>query len=337
MFEDASDLEMQIPNYNVGFFISTSSEGKVTVWDCHVGDVYSCPMTDLRSIPDQDMLDNNELLRDLKVLFFKKEGQKAMTDGKDQIDLGGVVLYEEEPWTVMEIEPDGAVHLFNAGKILKVDKGKLRSVDADHQIQWTEKNETMEQFPKSLTKFCWTWFQNADTDELHFISSINSDRITCFSTITAKSMTIGYSLCRRVSEQFSTLLNKLPEFKRFRNAVMQGQDPEKIWKYRNLTTERSKTKALDRLDKEGIKARFLDEELKYGVKDEDLIDKVTQLEVAMNEEYNVVYDERDDLVKIVPDSLNPQNITHIKEEPVAKNTIFGGMGIMGILLLLLFL
>ena len=73
------------------------------------------------------------------------------------------------------------------------------------------------------------------------------------------------------------------------------------------------------------------------MKDEDLISKVEQLEVAMNEEYNVVYDERDDLVKVVPESLNPQNITHIKEEPVTKNTIFGGMGIMGVLLLLLFL
>ena len=254
-------------------------------------DISELPTDDIRSIPDQNALDDNEFLRDLKLLYFKKEGTEALAKTKDEVAVGKEVKFGDKIWDILEFEPIKKVlHLVRDNEVVQTTLDPIKSFDADNQLTWLTGKST-EQFPNTLVKYNYCWIRTNGTENLAVVKRINSTQIGAVTCKDGKYDVFPASSCHHVSDQFAELIVDLPEFRRFQRQVIQDVKISAIFRYRHLLSQSLQDRELDLLDKDGTKSRFFTERKTYGNVDYDLSEKVKEMELAFNEKYEVMEDE----------------------------------------------
>ena len=301
MFGSEMDMEEKIPNYDVGFYINHSTDDMSVVFDCRKGTVTRVHTTELRSVPNQDSLDGNSFLADLKSLYFQKKGPSALSTNKDMIEIGKEVLFNGSLASVLEFEPvKKAVHLINsAGQIVETTVNEIRGVDQEHQLTWLGKQGNSG-FPTTIMQYGFCWYMPDGDETLCCVKSINSGVVDVYFCTTALRKVVDDTMLRPVSEKLAELFTKLPEFRRFKTDLIYNRTPPRIWNYRHLCTESTEHREVDKVDRTGIDTRYKNEIKNYGVVDPDLQAKLEEFEVAYNEKGKVEYSERDRKYKIVP-------------------------------------
>ena len=88
--------------------------------------------TAIRAVPDQDKLDNNQFLTELKMLYFKKEGAPSLALTQNEVSIGKEVRFQDKIWDVLEFEPvKQAVHLIRDNKVVKTALSAIKGFDQD--------------------------------------------------------------------------------------------------------------------------------------------------------------------------------------------------------------
>ena len=292
MFDDVADLGLEIPNYDVGFFIKYTDNERAVIFNAKKGKVQTVPDTDLRSVPDQDQLDKNEFLRDLKLLYFKKEGTAALAEGDSQIEIGKGVNFKDQLWRVLELEPvKQVVHLVKGNEIVKTALNTVKGFDQDNQLTWLTDLAT-ESFPDTLVKLDFCWLTGDDNQELCVLKNLTNSDAEVVKCIDGTFHQVVPRSLHSVSDKLRNLLVKLPEFRRFRNDVRFGESkPMAIWSFRHLCTQSDVHRGVDTGDRVAIRKRFEEERKLWGTVDNDLGLKLKQFELAYNEKADVEFNE----------------------------------------------
>ena len=294
MWEDADDgNQIEIPNYNVGFFINYTRDGtRALVFDCREGDVSKeISVDDIRSIPDQNTLDQNEFLRDLKLLYFKKEGATALAKTKDEVAVGKNVKFEDAIWDILEFEPiKKVVHLVKDNKVVQTTLDTIKSFDAQNQLTWLTDLGT-ESFPESLVKYNYCWVRGETFEDLGLVTRIDSRQVAVRLCKDGKTQILPEIACHHISDKFAELIVDLPEFRRFQRQVIQKVPTTPIWRYRHLIQQSLVDREVDKVDRDATKSKLQIERATYKVDDLDLSEKVKEMELAYNEKFEVMADE----------------------------------------------
>ena len=93
----------------------------------------------------------------------------------------------------------------------------------------------------------------------------------------------------------------VPEFRRFRNAIINDFKPYKVFTFRHLCRQSHQNREVDKMNKEKIQLRYDQEKKVFGVVDPDLEDKVREMELAYNEAMEVYDDEG--ILRVAPADL----------------------------------
>jgi hypothetical protein len=291
MFDDMGDLEIEIPNYDVGFFIKYTRENRSSVFNAQKGKIMEVADTDIRSVPDQDRLDENKFLRELKALYFKKEGPNSLAETKDQVSVGKTVKWKDKIWEVLEFEPvKQAVHLLRDNEVVKTALSTIQGFDQDNQLTWLH-GGSKESFPHSLVKFGFCWKTGDENQDLCVLKEMNGTLSIVFTCIDGKQHELPTMQLSPASDKLTSLLTKLPEMRRFRNDVIFRAKPMAVWTFRHLCTQSDAHRAIDKLDKVGLKQRFDEENKMFQTVDYDLTSKIKEFELAYNERAEVVRNE----------------------------------------------
>ena len=298
MFDDIGELELEIPNYDVGFFIKYSRENRSLVFNAKKGKVMEVADTDIRQVPDQDKLDENQFLRELKLLYFKQEGYNSLAETKNQVSVGKEIKFKDAIWRVMEFEPvKQAVHLIKNNEIVKTTLDTIQGFNQENQLTWL-RGESKESFPQSLTKFGYAWITGDTNQDLAIVAEINGNLSIVYKCIDGERSRLPTASLRPASDKLTSLLTKLPEMRRFRNDVRFGASPTPIWTFRHLCTQSDAHRSVDKLDKEELKSRFNEERKVFKEVDYDLSEKIKEFELAYNERAAV--EENEEGFRIVP-------------------------------------
>jgi len=301
MFDDIGELELEIPNYDVGFFIKYTRENRSSVFNAKKGKIMEVADTDLRSVPDQDRLDQNKFLRELKALYFKKEGYNTLAETKEQVSIGKSVKFKDKIWEVLEFEPvKQAVHLLKGNEVVKTALNTIKGFDQDNQLTWLYGN-SKESFPHSLVKFGFCWKTGEDNQHLCVLKQMDSSMSIIYKCVDGSKQQVPTMQLSPVSDKLASLLIKLPEMRRFRNDVIFGAKPMSVWTFRHLCTQSDAHRAVDKLDKVGLKKRFDEERKVFKTVDYDLTDKIREFELAYNERAEVIKNEEG--FEIVPANI----------------------------------
>jgi hypothetical protein len=301
MFDDIGDLELEIPNYDVSFFIKYTRENRSSIFNAQKGKIMEVPDTDIRSVPDQDRLDENKFLRELKALYFKKEGYQSLAETTAQVSVGKTVKFKDKIWEVLEFEPvKQAVHLLKGNEIVKTALSTIQGFDQDNQLTWLH-GGTNESFPHTLVKNGFCWKTGDDNQELCVVKEINGNLSIVYKCIDGSKHELPTIQLSPASDKLTSLLTKLPEMRRFRNDVMFRSKPMQIWTFRHLCTQSDAHRAVDNLDKMGVTKRFNEENKVFKTVDYDLRDKIKEFELAYNERAEVERNEEG--FKIVPANI----------------------------------
>ena len=287
MFGDAM-FEQEIPNYNVGFFIGyAGKEDRCTVFDAREGCVKEVAVPDVRSIPDQESLDHNELLREIKEVYFKKEGKHALARTRAEVAVGKDVMFNNVLYNVLEFEPvKQLVHLTRAGETIETALSNIKSFDADHMLTWLD-GKTLNQFPRTVVKHGYCWLPQENNEVLCLVRRISGNTVDLVECATLASRLVANTEPLPVSEKFAALIGALPEFKRFRKAIMRGTEPWEIYKYRYLCKQSAVNRSIDALDTEALKNIVDTEKKEFGFVDEYLGHEIESLEAAYNEKVQI--------------------------------------------------
>ena len=287
MFGEAT-YEMQIPNYNVGFFIEYSGhEAQCMVFDAKEGKVNEIPVSDVRSAPDQTVLDSHPMLRDIKEVYFKKEGKNALAKTQAEVSIGKDVMFKDILYNVLEFEPvKQLVHLVRDGEVVQTALQNIQNFDASNTLTWLNGN-TLEQAPRTLVKWGYCWVQNENVENLYIVTRIVKDVAELIDLETGKPLTTAVTRPIPASPKFGEMLASLPEFRRFRKHVIAGLAPEPIWKYRYLCKQTTMNRYIDKMDKTDLKSAEATERHHYGIVPDDLSHEVIAMELAYNEKIEI--------------------------------------------------
>ena len=266
MFGD-DDLDMDIPNYDVGFFIRYTTDDVSVVFDAREGKVVNVPTTDIRAVPDQGSLDGNEFLRDLKLMYFKKEGREAFAQTRNEISVGKEVSFEDKLWDILEFEPlKEIVHLVRDGEIVQAGLKAVKTMDQDNQLTWLTGKST-ESFPQTLVKNGYCWKLEGNTEYLAVVSKIANNKVHICICKTGKFEEVPDTSLVQASSRFSQLVGNLPEFRRFQKNIIFERRPLPIWTYRHLCTQSARNRYVDKLDKKDLVTQYKTEKAKYRIRD----------------------------------------------------------------------
>ena len=298
MFDDIGDLELEIPNYDVAFFIKYTRENRSLVFNAKKGKVMEVADTDVRAVPDQDTLDQNKFLRELKLLYFKQDGYKSLAETQNEVSIGKEVKFKDAVWRVLEFEPvKQAVHLLKNNEIVKTTLDTIQGFDQDNQLTWLH-GGSKESFPHSLVKFGFCWITGGSNQDLAVVYEINGTVSIVFKCISGEKLKIPTATLSPASDKLTSLLIKLPELRRFRNDLRFGAKPTPIWTFRHLCTQSDAHRSVDTLDKKGLTKRFYEEKKVFKEIDYDLSEKIKEFELAYNERAEIEQNENG--IRIVP-------------------------------------
>jgi len=301
MFDDFGDLELSIPNYDVGFFIKYTRENRSTVFNAKKGTVMEVADTDIRAVPDQDKLDNNQFLTELKMLYFKKEGAPSLALTQNEVSIGKEVRFQDKIWDVLEFEPvKQAVHLIRDNKVVKTALSAIKGFDQDNQLTWLHGGSN-ESFPKTLLKYGFCWNNVQPEQQLCVLFEMSGSVSHVWRCVDATKEQVATGQLTPVSDKLAALITKLPEMRRFRNDVVFGVKPMRIWTYRHLCTQSYAHQSVDSIDKAELKKRFYEEKTVFQNIDSDILEKIREFELAYNERAEVDYNE--DGFVIVPSNI----------------------------------
>ena len=290
MFGD-DDLILEMPEYDVGFFIKYTDGDRSVVFDAQQGKVITVPSTDIRSIPDQFSLDDNEFLRDLKLLYFREEGKDAIAKTNKEVSIGKKVTFEDALWDIIEWEPAKQIaHLVRNGEIVEAGIKAIETLDQDNQLTWLTK-KTTESFPNTLIKFGFCWKQEENVEVLCCVSEINGNFVDIVKCLTGDVERLPDTSLRAVSSRFSELISSLPEFRRFKNSLIFERRVVPIYTFRHLCTESVTNKFVDKIARKELISQYKTEKTAYNTVDPDIREKVRELELAYNERLEVMEDE----------------------------------------------
>ena len=290
MFQDDGD-EFEKPIYDVAFFINLSTKEDCVVFDIKQGKIRTVNYKDVRLIPDQDALDSNTFLRDLKLLYFKEEGREEIAKTAKEVSVGKEVQFQNKLWEILEFNPvKKLVSLVKDNKVVKTTLSALENLDASNHLTWLG-TQTMTAFPKTLEKYGYAWQTGENNEKLVCIKLLSGKKavvVQCDSADTLDCMSFELN---PISEKFKNVIINVPEFRRFRNAVIRDHKPIKIFTFDHLCTQSHQNREIDKMNKTKIQVRHDQEKKVFGVVDADLEDKVREMELAYNESMEVVEDE----------------------------------------------
>ena len=286
MFQDDGD-EIEEPIYDVAFFIRVADDRHdCIVFDVKQGKCRTVPLNDCRSIPDQDSLNNNTFLQDLKLLYFQKEGSDDVANTKDEVATGKEVKFQNMMWEVLDFEPvKKMVSIVKDNKIVRTTLDAIEAMDADNQLTWLGR-KTTSAFPVTLEKFGYAWKVGASDEELCCIIKLYASKARVIECRTAKIFEVDQKQLHKISDKFKNVMMNVPEFKRFRSHIISGRTASRIWTFRHMCTQSHQNREIDAMDKKAIQTRYDTQVQVFNSVDPDLKAKVKEMELAYNESFD---------------------------------------------------
>ena len=173
---------------------------------------------------------------------------------------------------------------------MKTTLEALENFDADNHLTWLG-TKTMTAFPKTLEKFGYAWKTGESDERLVCIKLLKGNKAVVLQCDNGKEFECMSFELDPISEKFKRTILNVPEFRRFRNGVVNDSNLYKVFTFAHLCRQSHQNREVDKMDREKIQKRFEQEQKVFGVVDPDLEDKVREMELAYNEAMEVVEDE----------------------------------------------
>ena len=285
-YEDDGDID-EIPIFDVAFYIkSHSNKNDCIVFDVKQGKVRTVAINDVRAIPDQASLNDNEFLRDLKLLYFKDEGPNAVLKAAKDIAVGKEVMFGDVLWEVLEMDPvKKIVSIVKDNKLVKTTFDALDIIDAEKIV--TKFGKTKDTFPNTVEKYGFAWMIGGPEENLCCISRLFGDKATIHLCETAEKMDVDSKQLRKISDKFKGTIVNVPEFRRFQGQIIRGGTPSRIWSFRHLCTQSNMSREMDSFVPQQVQKEYEFLMQQFQTIDDDMYEKAKELELAYNEAFEV--------------------------------------------------
>ena len=153
-------------------------------------------------------------------------------------------------------------------------------------LTWLE-GKTLNQMPRTVVKHAYCWLPQENNEILCLVRRISGDTVDLVECATLTSRLVANTEPIPVSGQFAELVGSLPEFRRFRKAIINNTEAWEIFKYRYLCKQSAVNRSIDEVDSEALKNIVDTEKKEFGFVDEYLGHEIESLEVAYNEKIQI--------------------------------------------------
>ena len=285
-YEDDGD-EDELPIFDVAFYIKThANKSDCIVFDVKQGKIRTVPLNDVRAIPDQSALNDNEFLRDLKLLYFKEEGPGALVQNLKDIAVGKEVMFGDVLWEVLEMDPvKNLVSIVKDNKLVKTTMDALEIIDGGKLV--TQFGKTKNAFPNTVEKFGFAWLIGGSEEQLCCIERIFGDKATIHLCESGEKIDVDSNRLRKISDKFKNTIMNVAEFRRFQGKIIRKGTPVGIWRFRHLCTQSNMSREMDTMVPETVEKEYKFLMQQFQTIDDDVYEKAKELELAYNEAFEV--------------------------------------------------
>ena len=289
-YNDDED-EVEVPVTHAAFYIKTQANGTdCSVFDVQDGKVKTVAVTNVRPIQDQGALDDNEFLRDLKLLYFKEAGPDSVAKTFTDIAVGKDVMFADKLWEVLEFDPvKKIVSIVRDNKLVKTAIDAIDILDGDKTV--TEFSKSTNCFPNTIEKFGFAWLTGGSDEELCCVATIYGDKACIYFCSSGEKKDVDSKYLRKISDKFKNTIINVPEFRRFRGQIIRGRHPIRVWSFRHLCSQSNMTREMDTMEPKTVEKEFKFLMNQFQSIDDDLYEKQRELELAYNEAFDIVNDE----------------------------------------------